>query len=186
MTLEELYFISQTIAAVAVIASLVYLSLQTRQAARNTRAVMHENRAASVVHFIDTVTAPEFQPLWTKGNNADADMSDSEIERYLGQVRAMVVVWEERFREKKEGMLDERRWASSEATISAATKVPGFRAAIEPNRPRLDPEFKALLDKHVALGRAGQTPNAVAAWRDAAAKERAAEQTKTEEPRPSS
>lgn len=185
MTLEELYFISQTVAAVAVIASLVYLALQTRQAARNTRAVMHENRAASVVHFIDTVTAPEFHPIWMKGNNADPDMSDADIDKYTSQVRSMVVVWEERFREKREGMLDERRWASSEATISASTKVPGFRAAVAFMGSRLDPEFKALLDKHVALGRASRTPNAVAAWRDAAAKERTAmEQTKTEEPRP--
>ena len=38
MTLEEIYFVSQTIASVAVIASLVYLALQTRQAARSARA----------------------------------------------------------------------------------------------------------------------------------------------------
>ena len=79
MTLEEIYFISQTIAAVAVIASLVYLALQTRQAAKNSRAAMHESRAATELHHIDTMTDREFHPIWAKGNAAAADMSDAEI-----------------------------------------------------------------------------------------------------------
>ena len=75
MTLEEIYFISQSIAAVAVIAFLVYLALQTRQAAKNSRAAMHESRAATELHHIDTMTDREFHPIWAKGNAAAADLS---------------------------------------------------------------------------------------------------------------
>lgn len=79
MTLEAIYFISQTIASVAVIASLVYLALQTLQAAQSSWAAMHESRAATVLHHIDTTTDCEFHPIWAKGNAAAADMSDAEI-----------------------------------------------------------------------------------------------------------
>ena len=48
MTLEEINYIGQSIASGAVIASLIYLAIQTRQAARISRAAMHENRAATV------------------------------------------------------------------------------------------------------------------------------------------
>lgn len=180
MTLEEIYYISQVVASVAVIASLVYLALQTRQAARSTRAAMHENRAATVLRHIDKVTEADFQPVWSKGLSASLDMSDAEIEKFTLQAAGWVVMWEERFRERKEGMLDQNRWASSEATISRMMRSPGFRAMVALMRPRLDPDFGALMDKHADLGRAAPAQSPAAAWRDAAAKELAAmEQPKT-------
>lgn len=185
MTLEEIYFVSQTIASVAVIASLVYLALQTRQAARSARAAMHENRAATVLRHIDKISDSEFNPIWIRGNRGAADMSDADIARYTLQVSGMIIVWEERFREKKEGMLDESRWASSESTIATMTRSPGFRAVAAAMRPRLDPEFRALMDKHLAQGRAAEVIDMTAAWREAAAKELAAmEQPKTGQAQP--
>lgn len=174
MTLEEIYYISQVVASVAVIAFLVYLALQTRQAARSTRAAMHENRAATVLRHIDKVTEPDFQPIWLKGLSASADMSDADVGKFILQASGWIVMWEERFRERKEGMLDENRWASSEATISGMTRSPGFRAVVAVMRSRVDPDFGALMDKHVALGRAAPAINNAAAWREAAAKELAA------------
>lgn len=174
MTLEEINYISQTIAAAAVIASLVYLAIQTRQAARNSRAAMHENRAATVLHHIDNMTDTEFHPIWLKGNSAAPDMSDAEIGKYTLQVSGLIVVWEERFRQKREGMLDESRWASSEQSISMMTRQPGFRAMVAAMSPRQDADFGAILDKHVALGRAAPFVDTAAAWRAAAAKELAA------------
>lgn len=175
MSLEALYYISQIVASVAVLASLIYLALQTRQAARSSRAVMHENRSATVLRHIDKVSEAEFHPIWTKGTLAAADMSDAEISRFTLQAAGWVVMWEERYREFQEGMLDEKRWASSEHTISRMTMHPGFRAVITLMRPRLDPDFRALLDKHLAIGRAAPPSNAAAAWRAAAAEELAAQ-----------
>jgi hypothetical protein len=86
-----------------------------------------------------------------------------------------VIVWEERYREFQEGMLDEKRWAASEHSISRMATLPGFRAVIATMRPRLDPDFRALLDKHVAIGRAVPLANPGAAWRAAAAEELAAQ-----------
>ena len=171
MTLEDIYFISQTIASVAVIASLVYLAIQTRQAARSSRAAMHESRATTVLRHIDKWTEADFSKVWFKGNTAAADMTDDEIRRYSGQVSGVIVMWEERFRQRREGMLDESRWASSELTISMMTRAPGFRAIVALMRPRMDPEFGAIIDKHLALGRAAPAADQTAIWRAAAANE---------------
>jgi hypothetical protein len=185
MTLEALYYISQIVASVAVLASLIYLALQTRQAARSSRAVMHENRSATILRHIDKITEAEFHPIWTKGILAAADMSDAEIARFMQQAAGWVIVWEERYREFQEGMLDEKRWAASVHTISRMTTLPGFRAVIATMRPRLDPDFRAMLDKHLAIGRAAPPFNAAAAWRAAAAEELAAlERLKDEQPHP--
>ncbi|MEK7264594.1 MAG: hypothetical protein AAB227_00720, partial [Pseudomonadota bacterium] len=43
MTLENIYYIGQTVAVVAVVASLVFVGLQVRQSARVAKAEMHAN-----------------------------------------------------------------------------------------------------------------------------------------------
>ena len=45
MSLEEFYYVSQIIASTAVLASLIYLALQTRQTSRNQRAQMNQARS---------------------------------------------------------------------------------------------------------------------------------------------
>ncbi len=174
MTLEDFYFISQIVASVALLASLIYLALQTRHAARSSKALMHENRAATILRHIDKITDAEFYPIWRKGTLAAADMSDAEIARFSLQAAGWIIMWEERYREFRESMLDEKRWAATEHSISQMTKLPGFRAVIATMRPRLDPDFRALLDKHVALGRVAPPANAADIWRTAVAEERVA------------
>jgi len=171
MTLEEVNYISQTIAAGAVIASLIYLAIQTRQAARISRAAMHENRAATILRHVDKQTEAEFSEIWFKGNSGVADMTDNEVRRYLLQVAGMVIMWEERFRQKKEGMLDQNRWAASENSIMLLTQSPGFRAVVTLFRPRMDPDLGAIMDKYVAMGRAAPVVDQAAMWRAAVANE---------------
>jgi len=127
MTLEEIYYISQVIAAAAVIASLIYLAVQTRQAARSSRAAMHESRAATVLHHIEKWSDANFSEIWFKGNTGSADMTDDEARRYTLQVGGVIVMWEERFRQRKEGMLDQSRWAASENSIKLRCGVPLLR-----------------------------------------------------------
>lgn len=87
------------------------------------------------------------------------------------QVGGLIVMWEERFRQKKEGMLDQNRWATSENTIMILTRSPGIRAVVTQMRPRLDPDFGAIMDKYVAMGRAAPVVDQAAMWRAAVANE---------------
>ena len=48
VTLERVSYASQTIAALAVIASLVFVGAQIRQNERTQRAVMHDNRLRQI------------------------------------------------------------------------------------------------------------------------------------------
>jgi hypothetical protein len=171
MTLEEIYYISQVVAAAAVIASLIYLAIQTRQAARSSRAAMHENRVATILRHVDKQTEAAFSEIWFKGNTGAADMTDDEVRRYTLQVAGMVIMWEERFRQKKEGMLDQSRWAASENSIMLLTQSSGFRAVVTLVRPRMDPDFGAIMDKYVAIGRAAPVVDQAAMWRAAVAHE---------------
>lgn len=45
MSLEQVFYLSQSIASIAVVGSLIYLGLQVRGADRSQRAVMQQGRA---------------------------------------------------------------------------------------------------------------------------------------------
>ena len=45
MTLEEIFYVSQSIASLAVVGSLIYLGLQVRYAERSQRGIMQQGRA---------------------------------------------------------------------------------------------------------------------------------------------
>jgi hypothetical protein len=44
MTLEQIFYLSQSVASVAVVGSLIYLGLQVRSAERSQRAIMQQGR----------------------------------------------------------------------------------------------------------------------------------------------
>jgi len=175
MTLAEISDIAQMIAALAVVVSIIYLAIQTRQAARSAKAAVHENRIGTILGHIDNMIASDFYPVWRKGTQAAPDMSDDDVEKFMLFVAGLVLVWEERFRQKREGTLDEDRWLSTERTISRFTVFPGFRGMLALLRPGFDPDFGELMDEHIARGRAAPPPDRAAAWRAAASKELAAE-----------
>jgi len=45
MTLEQIFYLSQSVASVAVVGSLIYLGLQVRSAECSQRAIMQQGRA---------------------------------------------------------------------------------------------------------------------------------------------
>ena len=56
MTLEQVFYLSQSIASVAVLGSLIYLGLQVRASDRGQRSHLKQRRAGSYPAF--------FRPLW--------------------------------------------------------------------------------------------------------------------------
>jgi hypothetical protein len=59
LTLEEVFYLSQSIASVAVVGSLIYLGLQVRAADRGQRSIMQQGRADRVSKAALTIATPE-------------------------------------------------------------------------------------------------------------------------------
>ena len=176
MSLEEVYYVSQTIAAVAVFGSVVYLALQTRQAARNQRAQMHDSRAQSLFEAIQKTVEPEVHGLLMAGGKADPTMDASQTLRFALYAFSYFLVWEEQFRQWRDGMLDSARWGSSELFLKEHLAQPGWRAACRQFLPRADADFAALLRR--LLDQLDASPpatlNTGEAWKALAAQEREA------------
>jgi len=91
MTLETTYFLSQIVAAVAVIASLVFLALQIRQSKRalrlNTAALQISAYHQVIQQAVDAALQPNWAKLIVRARTEQASLSDDE------RVRLGLLVW---------------------------------------------------------------------------------------------
>jgi hypothetical protein len=83
MTLEAASFLSQIVAAFAVVASLIYLALQMRQTSRNQQAQMHQSRLHIVRDLALRLADPEFATTWRAGATAEPSMDTLDCLRPL-------------------------------------------------------------------------------------------------------
>lgn len=130
MSIENIYYISQIASSVAVLASLVYLALQTRQTSLNQKAQMHESRSLWIRHEARLLGDPSIQAAMSMGRNGDPEMTTSQIEQFFFHATSFPISWEEQHRQHREGMIDDERWRQTEGYHRQFLTLPGWRAAV--------------------------------------------------------
>jgi hypothetical protein len=129
MTLSDLASIGSPISGVAVLMSLVYLSLQIRQTEKNQDALMQQGRANRVSEASLKVAEPAFTRIWTKGSRGDADLSAEEFGQFMNMCRAAFVSFEDSFLQHRSGHLNETAYRSFVAGGRSMLSQHGLRAA---------------------------------------------------------
>jgi hypothetical protein len=89
MSLEQIFYVSQSIAAVAVIASLLYLAQQVRQAERVQRATMQQGRADRASQASLAAANPELARVLQKGMAGDTTLTREEFTHFMWICRAL-------------------------------------------------------------------------------------------------
>lgn len=175
MTLEEFYYVSQIAASVAVLASLIYLALQTRQTARNQQAQMHATRLQYVRDDVARLADPAFSNVFRLGLTADPNLKAEEGWQFVMTAYGLLLSFQEQFHEFHEGMLNKRRWEPSRSTLKRQLSSPGFRAVFRLFRPQLDAQFAAVVDEIIAEAKVSPVEQlSFAKWQQLAAEERGA------------
>ena len=105
MTLEDIYFVSQSVASLAVISSLIYLGVQVRYAERSQRGIMQQGRADRTAQASLTVASPELARVWRKGMSVEPALSPDEFTQWMLLCRAMFLSGEDSFMQHKAGSL---------------------------------------------------------------------------------
>jgi len=176
MSLEQVYYVSQVVAAAAIIGTLIYLAVQTQQTSKNQRAMMHWNRMLDRRDTTGRIGDPTFAPIWRAGMAADPQMDPTACHAFAWFVRGSLISYHEQFLEHRDGMIDDRRWKASWNGLKSQLDFPGYRAAYKLARVSLDPEseFVAMVD--ALLVEANKTPPSDwgTAWQKMAAEELAA------------
>lgn len=172
MTLEEIYFVSQTISSVAVVASLIYLAQQTRQASRNQLAQMHLGRTnQQLSDFFGIGGNADIAAISIRGTTVDPTMSDAEILQFIHWLFARLALMEEHFRLHKDRMIADERWRSTEVGLRTTLGSPGTRAACRLFQQLASKEFSAVLDRVMTEARSSPQISMTDAWKVIAAEE---------------
>ena len=173
VTLETVFYVSQIIASVAVVGSLIYLGLQVRYAERAQRGLMQQARADRTSNGSLAVAGSELARIWMKGGAGDADLTPLEITQWLMMTRAAFLSGEDSVLQYKAGLLSKETYDTYVAAVHVHFARPGWRAAWKMQRMTFGPEFRAFCDrilKQVPVAPAGDS---VAEWNALVQAERA-------------
>jgi len=166
MTLEEVFFVSQTVAAVAVVASIVYLAREVRQSERVQRATMQQGRADRVSTAALAIAHPELAGIWMRGTSAEPNFTREELTQWMLICRSAFLSGEDSFLQHKAGLLDEAAFDSYVAGARYYMSTPGVRAAWILSSAQFGPDFRAFVDDLIAKSQFAASIDTFAAWQE--------------------
>src|SRR5215472_5949453 len=103
MSLSDLASLGSFVSGVAVLASLIYLTLQVRQAERYQKAMAQEARAARLSDL--HLRFADLADVFAKGNGGDDDLSLTQLRQFRHLINAATYNGEDTFRQHKVGLI---------------------------------------------------------------------------------
>ena len=172
MLLSELSNLGSFISGIAVLISLAYLSFQIRQNTKHSRALIQQGRAGRIseaaLHFADLAGEPGI----VKCFDGDADVSASDLRRFLFMCRAAFVSAEDSWLQHEEGLLGGAGFNSFEASVRAGMGGKGVEMAWKLSRDGYEPGFRDFMDETLGSNSGGVFPPSqanLARWKAAVA-----------------
>lgn len=129
MSLEQASFVAQIISAVAIIASLIFVGVQLRQATRAMRNSSSQAHSAIYSGVISTIIDNgEFASIWRRGLADPESLDEDELVRFIACASAQFRFFESSRVQWLNGQLDGEHWQNIEAQVSSFASQPGIRA----------------------------------------------------------
>ena len=115
MTLEDFYFISQIVAALGIMAALIFVGVQVRQSTRQAKAdaaqAVHANFAKWYLSFSEH---PHLSEIGSKGVAGLDNLTPQETMHFITSLLAVISYTQSAFYKWREGDLDDELWRSWE------------------------------------------------------------------------
>jgi hypothetical protein len=175
LLLSDLAAIGSFIGGVAVVVSFVFLAFQLRQSTHNQRTSIAIQRTALTQDLSLFMFTRDLE-LWGRGGAADPSLTDEEIGRYQALTLLAFWLFEEHYYQRRDGMLDDARWATNANRLRAFLAQPGYRAAWRALSPLyFEADFRKSADEIMHATPINHDPAAfVGAWKTLVAEELAA------------
>ena len=148
MTLEELYYVSQIVAVIAIFASLLFVGLQIRQNTLATRAASH-NAVSNSLNEVNRMFAEnaDLTRIFLAGQVDRQALTPEERWRFDSSMRAYMHVCETMFVQAAIGTGDKSVMLAEEDGIKAALATPGGCEWWSENPYGFSREFRAYVAK---------------------------------------
>src|SRR5215472_12794875 len=123
MSLSDLASLGSFVSGFAVLVSLVYLALQTRQNVRPTRALIRQGWASRISARVDGLAGnAAVADIIVRGNAADATLADADISRFMIWTLGTLTNFENQFEQHEDKLYDD---TAHEGLVKAATAASG-------------------------------------------------------------
>ena len=128
MTLSDIASIASAIGSLAVLASLVYLTLQIRQTEKNQRALMDQGVATRNTHIIMFHAQPHINALSARVLAGETQFTAEEIGLLTLRVRTTMLSCQDTYVQHKAGLADKMTLENSVAVLRFVLSQPVYRA----------------------------------------------------------
>lgn len=151
MTLADLGNLGELVSAVAVVVSLVYLSVQIRQNTRTMKVSSHHatKTAYNTLH-VAFGSDPVVSTLLDRGSEDYSQLSREERFRYAMLMRASFGLHGDMFLQLQERLLSDEEWAIQTRSIARALAPPGARTWWKRDSEIFPSAFRQEVDRILA------------------------------------
>jgi hypothetical protein len=147
MTLEEWAFVAQMISAAAVIASLIFVGVQLRQATSAIRATSSQAHSALYTDLVRSIIDNgDFARVWSIGLTQPKALAEDDWIRFVAYASALFRLYESSRVQWLNGRLDEEHWHTIERQAADFGHLPGLQIAWELRGHWFSPEFRAWFE----------------------------------------
>jgi hypothetical protein len=141
MTLSDISSIGSLVSGIAVLVSLAYLSQQTRQNSKHTRALIQQGRYERLATLSLGLMEPAAAIAVAKGVAGSNDLTETEFHQFRAYCQTRFRIGEDSFFQHKDGLLGEDAFDSFIAITREGLKAPGLRVMWQELRDTFQPEF---------------------------------------------
>jgi hypothetical protein len=140
--------VAETVAALAVVVSLIYLALQVRSGAKVFRTDYRDAAFRSLMEWnYHLVADPDLAWMFHRGCRDFNSLSEKERSRMLHLFYSFFKVMENQHLHFLEGVLEPEVWNRSRATLAQYAVLPGARYYIGMRQQAFHPRFRDLVNE---------------------------------------
>lgn len=127
ISLEQISLLAQIVSAIAVVASLIFVAFQLRQATRAMRNSSSQAHSATYAMIISAIIEnAEFAAVWRRGLSEPDSLTPDEWVRFIACTSAQFRLFEASRVQRLYGQLDDEHWQNIEAQVRSFRTQPGI------------------------------------------------------------
>jgi hypothetical protein len=165
MTLSDLSSIVGVISGLAVLGSLVYLSLQVRQTERNQKALMNQGAVTRASEGMRWSGQQDISGLYARMQSGDNNFTAQEIWQLSLSLRSLLINNQDVFVQHKAGLVDQITFDTITFGMRGLLALPANRALWKSIRTSFAGEWTAFVDKLIEETPPAQPVDSVARFK---------------------
>src|ERR1700733_447510 len=165
MNLSHFASIGPFVSVIAILVSLLYLSVQVRQSHHNQQASIRQARSTRIVNLFMAASNPSVADAIAKGIAGAEDVSNTQFEQFRYYCLAEISHAEDSFYQYQDGLLNDAAFETFVRALKSWFRSSGVRALWKRARNNFTGDFIEFMDKISAETQATPSGDDLEQWK---------------------